>query len=160
YWALVYMIPSSVFKDLDKLLKRFLWNAGDSAKGKARVAWSWVCKPNGLGLKPLKKWNEVMRITHVWKIIADKESFSSPLSNQIPKRDIFEAKFRGNETVKDGSFGEETDKITDLHQISRRYMQTVAGDGIASIKRRRRDQSSDDVRNMDTASGLADLKRI
>ncbi|GJU59230.1 RNA-directed DNA polymerase, eukaryota, reverse transcriptase zinc-binding domain protein [Tanacetum coccineum] len=35
YWASDYMIPSSVFKDLNKLLKRFLWNAGDSTKGNA-----------------------------------------------------------------------------------------------------------------------------
>ncbi|GJS36243.1 RNA-directed DNA polymerase, eukaryota, reverse transcriptase zinc-binding domain protein [Tanacetum coccineum] len=77
YCASVHMILSFVFKDLDKLLKMFLWNAGDSAKGKARVAWSLVCGPKdqgGLGIKPLKKWNEVMLITHVWKIIADKES--------------------------------------------------------------------------------------
>ncbi|GJS62358.1 hypothetical protein Tco_0657142 [Tanacetum coccineum] len=37
-------------------------------------------------------------------------------------------------------------------------MQTVAGDGVASIKRRRRDQSSDDVRIMVTASGRGRLK--
>ncbi|GJU85588.1 hypothetical protein Tco_1293134 [Tanacetum coccineum] len=37
-------------------------------------------------------------------------------------------------------------------------MQTVAGDGVASIKRRRRDQSSDGVRNMATASGRGRLK--
>ncbi|GKD30034.1 zinc finger, CCHC-type containing protein [Tanacetum coccineum] len=37
-------------------------------------------------------------------------------------------------------------------------MQTVAGDGVTSIKRRRRDQSSDGVRNMATASGRGRLK--
>ncbi|GKC51171.1 hypothetical protein Tco_1073916 [Tanacetum coccineum] len=37
-------------------------------------------------------------------------------------------------------------------------MQTVARDGIACIRRRRRDQSSDGVRNMATASGLGQLK--
>ncbi|GKD12584.1 ribonuclease H-like domain-containing protein [Tanacetum coccineum] len=36
----------------------------------------------------------------------------------------------------------------------------VAEDGVISIKRRRRNQSSDGVRIMATASGLADLKRI
>nr|GEV53722.1 hypothetical protein [Tanacetum cinerariifolium] len=65
YWASVYMLPIYVFNDLDKVLKRFLWNVRDSAKGKARVAWSLVCRPKdqgGLGLKPLKRWNEVMEI--------------------------------------------------------------------------------------------------
>nr|GEW35569.1 hypothetical protein [Tanacetum cinerariifolium] len=38
------------------------------------------------------------------------------------------------------------------------YAMTVAGDGVASIKRRCRDQSRDDVRIMDMASGYGRLK--
>ncbi|GJZ43393.1 hypothetical protein Tco_0590648 [Tanacetum coccineum] len=38
------------------------------------------------------------------------------------------------------------------------YNNQVAGDGVAGIKRRRRDQSSDGVRNMATASGRGRLK--
>ncbi|GJW21025.1 RNA-directed DNA polymerase, eukaryota, reverse transcriptase zinc-binding domain protein [Tanacetum coccineum] len=34
---------------LDKLFKRFLWNSGKSAKGKARVAWKLVCRPKEQG---------------------------------------------------------------------------------------------------------------
>ncbi|GKF79088.1 hypothetical protein Tco_0234656, partial [Tanacetum coccineum] len=37
-------------------------------------------------------------------------------------------------------------------------MQTVAGDGVAGIKRRRRDLSSDGVRNLATASGRGQFK--
>ncbi|GKG01787.1 hypothetical protein Tco_0306492, partial [Tanacetum coccineum] len=37
YWASVYLLPTTVISDLEKLFKRFLWNAGDSARGKARV---------------------------------------------------------------------------------------------------------------------------
>nr|GEW70547.1 hypothetical protein [Tanacetum cinerariifolium] len=44
-----------------------------------------------------------------------------------------------------GSFGEETDKTTDLHQNLLKIMLTERGDGIASIKRRRHDLQSDDV---------------
>ncbi|GKA40599.1 RNA-directed DNA polymerase, eukaryota, reverse transcriptase zinc-binding domain protein [Tanacetum coccineum] len=57
YWASVYLLPTTVIHDLEKLFKRFLWNAGDSAKGKARVSWKVVCKPKeqgGLGIKSLK----------------------------------------------------------------------------------------------------------
>ncbi|GKE71580.1 RNA-directed DNA polymerase, eukaryota, reverse transcriptase zinc-binding domain protein [Tanacetum coccineum] len=157
YWALVYMIPSSVFKDIDKLLKRFLWNAGDSTKGKARVAWSWVCRPKdhgGIGLKSLKKWNEVLLITHVWKIIADKVSLwvkwvntvklkgrnfweikpvnfdSWGWKNLLELRDkigpfvihnvgdaIFEARFRGNETVKDGTVKNKWDWLDNWNNL-------------------------------------------
>ncbi|GKD47487.1 hypothetical protein Tco_1276463 [Tanacetum coccineum] len=44
-----------------------------------------------------------------------------------------------------GSFGEETDKIMDLHQIHEEVLLTERGDGVAGIKRGRRDPSSDGV---------------
>ncbi|GJT59944.1 hypothetical protein Tco_1003477 [Tanacetum coccineum] len=48
--------------------------------------------------------------------------------------------FRGN--IRDlGSFGEETDEITDLHQILEEVLLTARGDGITGITRRRRDPS-------------------
>ncbi|GJY23396.1 retrovirus-related pol polyprotein from transposon TNT 1-94 [Tanacetum coccineum] len=46
-----------------------------------------------------------------------------------------------------GSFREETDKITDLHQIHEEVLFTERGDSVACIKRRRRDLSSDGVRH-------------
>ncbi|GJT22012.1 hypothetical protein Tco_0891949 [Tanacetum coccineum] len=52
----------------------------------------------------------------------------------------------GGNTRDLGSFGEETDEITDLHQILEKILLTGRGDGVAGIKRRRRDPSSDDVR--------------
>ncbi|GJU51854.1 enhanced disease resistance 2-like protein [Tanacetum coccineum] len=55
-----------------------------------------------------------------------------------------------------GSFGEETDEITDLHQILEEVLLTERGDGVAGIKRRRRDPSSDGVRDLVTASGRRD----
>ncbi|GJY50957.1 RNA-directed DNA polymerase, eukaryota, reverse transcriptase zinc-binding domain protein [Tanacetum coccineum] len=61
----------------DKSFKRFLWNSVDSAKGKARVSWDSVCRPKdqgGLGFKPLAKWNEVLLVAQVWKIMESKES--------------------------------------------------------------------------------------
>ncbi|GKA86674.1 hypothetical protein Tco_0808385 [Tanacetum coccineum] len=59
----------------------------------------------------------------------------------------------GRNTRNLGSFGEETDKITDLHQIHKEILFTERGDGVAGIKRRRRDLSSDSVRDLATASG-------
>ncbi|GKB10680.1 RNA-directed DNA polymerase, eukaryota, reverse transcriptase zinc-binding domain protein [Tanacetum coccineum] len=42
YWASVFILPKSVFKDIDKLLKGFLWCQGELSKGKAKVAWNQV----------------------------------------------------------------------------------------------------------------------
>nr|GEV46626.1 hypothetical protein [Tanacetum cinerariifolium] len=63
-------------------------------------------------------------------------------------------------TLKDptGSFREETDKITDLHQIHEEVLFTERGDGVTCIKRCRRDLSSDDVKDLVTASRRGRLK--
>ncbi|GKB79777.1 hypothetical protein Tco_0946672, partial [Tanacetum coccineum] len=58
----------------------------------------------------------------------------------------------GGNTRDLGSFGEETDKITDIHQIHEEVLFTKRGDGVAGIKRRRRDPSSDGVRDLMTMS--------
>ncbi|GJT82713.1 hypothetical protein Tco_1057055 [Tanacetum coccineum] len=58
----------------------------------------------------------------------------------------------GGNTHDLGSFGEETDEITDLHQILEEVLLTERGDGVTSIKRRRRDSSGDDVWTLATTS--------
>nr|GEW60059.1 hypothetical protein [Tanacetum cinerariifolium] len=78
---------------------------------------------------------------------------------QIPSVGVFSTwmDFGGN-TRDFGSFKEETNKITDLHQIYLILMHRVAGDGVAGIKRRRRDLYSNGARNLVTVSGRCLLK--
>ncbi|GJY58099.1 multidrug resistance-associated protein 5 [Tanacetum coccineum] len=64
----------------------------------------------------------------------------------------------GGNTRNLASFGEETDKITTLHQKSGRIVQTERGDGVAIIKRQRQDLHHDGVRDQATASGRGQLK--
>ncbi|GJX39216.1 hypothetical protein Tco_0252519 [Tanacetum coccineum] len=59
----------------------------------------------------------------------------------------------GGNTRDLGSFGEETDEITDLHQILEEVLLKERGDGVASIKRHRRDLSGDGVRDLVMALG-------
>ncbi|GJY04909.1 hypothetical protein Tco_0370849 [Tanacetum coccineum] len=51
----------------------------------------------------------------------------------------------GGNTRDLGSFREETNEITDLHQILEEVLVTERGDGVAGIKRRRRDASGDGI---------------
>ncbi|GJR84402.1 RNA-directed DNA polymerase, eukaryota, reverse transcriptase zinc-binding domain protein [Tanacetum coccineum] len=77
YWASVFLLPVGVIKDINKLLKNFLWNQSDGSRGKAKVAWKSVCKSKqlgGLGLKDLGVWNKEMIVKHLWNIFTDKES--------------------------------------------------------------------------------------
>ncbi|GJX91181.1 hypothetical protein Tco_0344507 [Tanacetum coccineum] len=64
----------------------------------------------------------------------------------------------GGNTRDLGSFGEETNEITDLHQIHEERLFSECGDGIAGIKRRHRDPSSDDVIDLVTTSRRGRLK--
>ncbi|GJV03208.1 RNA-directed DNA polymerase, eukaryota, reverse transcriptase zinc-binding domain protein [Tanacetum coccineum] len=66
-----------VDKDINKILKGFLWSQGELSKGKAKVAWRNICSPKnqgGLGLKDLVLWNKAMIIKHLWYIALDKNS--------------------------------------------------------------------------------------
>ncbi|GKE53575.1 retrovirus-related pol polyprotein from transposon TNT 1-94 [Tanacetum coccineum] len=76
---------------------------------------------------------------------------------QAPKMSTWMA-FGGN-TRDLGLFGEETDEIADLHQILEEILLTGREDGIASIKRHRRDPSSDGVRDLVTAAGRDRLNK-
>ncbi|GJS82852.1 hypothetical protein Tco_0749393 [Tanacetum coccineum] len=65
----------------------------------------------------------------------------------------------GGNTRDLGSFGEETDEITDLHQILEEVLLTERGDDITSIKQRHRDLFSDDIWNLETTHhNVASLK--
>ncbi|GJQ96165.1 hypothetical protein Tco_0007304 [Tanacetum coccineum] len=65
----------------------------------------------------------------------------------------------GGNTRDLGSFGEETDEITDLHHINEEILFSEHGDGVTCIKQRRRNQSSDGVRDLVMALGHGPLIR-
>ncbi|GKB13748.1 RNA-directed DNA polymerase, eukaryota, reverse transcriptase zinc-binding domain protein [Tanacetum coccineum] len=57
-----------VIKDINKLLKNFLWNQNDGTKGRAKVTWKNVCRfkqKGGLRLKDLGVWNKAMIVKHL-----------------------------------------------------------------------------------------------
>ncbi|GKB17042.1 RNA-directed DNA polymerase, eukaryota, reverse transcriptase zinc-binding domain protein [Tanacetum coccineum] len=73
----IFLLPKTIINDIEKLFKKFLWNNGDSGKGRAKVAWLDVCKPKdqgGLGFKSLEIWNKTLLVKHLWNIAANKES--------------------------------------------------------------------------------------
>lgn len=57
YWTSMFLLYISVVKEIEKLLRKFLWGNGEAIRGKAKVAWKVVCLPRekgGLGVKDLK----------------------------------------------------------------------------------------------------------
>ncbi|XP_071687680.1 uncharacterized protein [Rutidosis leptorrhynchoides] len=77
YWSSVFILPDSVIKDMEKIMRGFLWCQGEMKKGKSKVKWSGVCLPKeegGLGIKSLKTWNIALMAYHIWSIITHKKS--------------------------------------------------------------------------------------
>ncbi|GJS80654.1 putative reverse transcriptase domain-containing protein [Tanacetum coccineum] len=90
---------------------------------------------------------------------SDGTLFGGVTTTCLPLRLFLALQWNLKETRNLGSFGEETDEITDLHQILEEVLLTEREDGVTSIKRRRRDLFSDDVWNLETASGHVRLKK-
>nr|GEZ16883.1 hypothetical protein [Tanacetum cinerariifolium] len=56
YWASVFILPTAIVNDIERLMRDFLWNFGVFKRGKACISWNSVCKPKvegGLGIKSL-----------------------------------------------------------------------------------------------------------
>lgn len=78
FWSSVFILPIAVTKEIEKLLRGFLWSQGELKPGRSKVAWKNVCLPKsegGLGIRSLKIWNKALMIAHIMKIISHQESF-------------------------------------------------------------------------------------
>lgn len=53
YWSPLFILPKSVIKQVEQVLRNFLWKGSDLSHGGAKVAWASICLPKqegGLGL--------------------------------------------------------------------------------------------------------------
>ena len=56
YWSSIFILPKRVLRDIDDMIRRFVWSGTELKKSGAKVAWHDVCCPKkegGLGLKVL-----------------------------------------------------------------------------------------------------------
>ncbi|GJZ51477.1 RNA-directed DNA polymerase, eukaryota, reverse transcriptase zinc-binding domain protein [Tanacetum coccineum] len=63
YWSSMFLLSTAVVKEINRLLNGFLWVQGELTSGKAKIAWSEVCKPKangGLGIKNLSLCNKAI----------------------------------------------------------------------------------------------------
>nr|GEZ02384.1 hypothetical protein [Tanacetum cinerariifolium] len=75
--ASAFLLPKNVIYEINKLLKGFLWCQEELTRGKAKVSWKSVCRPkeqDGLGIKNLQVWNEVLLIKQLWNVIAKNDT--------------------------------------------------------------------------------------
>ncbi|KAJ9536550.1 hypothetical protein OSB04_un000302 [Centaurea solstitialis] len=75
YWMGVFLFPSGVLHDLERLCRDFLWTQGDPSRGRCKVAWSLVCRPlncGGLGFRRFSTWNRALITKNLWSIITNR----------------------------------------------------------------------------------------
>ncbi|GJY81936.1 RNA-directed DNA polymerase, eukaryota, reverse transcriptase zinc-binding domain protein [Tanacetum coccineum] len=94
YWASMFLLPLTVINDINKILKDFLWNHGDTSKGNAK---------NILKLRNEVRSNFVMKIGNGEKVsvVYDNCSDIGILQSFISQRDIYDARLNANVVVKD-----------------------------------------------------------
>ncbi|KAJ9536695.1 LOW QUALITY PROTEIN: hypothetical protein OSB04_un000168, partial [Centaurea solstitialis] len=76
YWMAVFLIPSGVVHEIEKLLRNFIWAQGDPAGGKCKVAWDLICRPlenGGLGFRRLGLWNRALLTKNLWSILTNRD---------------------------------------------------------------------------------------
>ena len=79
FWNGLFILPKKVLKDVEQLLRRFLWKGPSLNTGGAKVAWEDVTLPleeGGLGIKKLQDWNYAAMGKHLWQMC-----ITSPTSN-------------------------------------------------------------------------------
>nr|GEY02122.1 hypothetical protein [Tanacetum cinerariifolium] len=93
--ASVFKLTKTAVKEVNNILKRFLWSNGDSAKGKAKIAWKNVCRPKEYGDMRDKITDrlqyEIYDGTKV-SLWYDKWHSSGLLINHVTNRDLYDAR--------------------------------------------------------------------
>nr|GEX99632.1 hypothetical protein [Tanacetum cinerariifolium] len=77
YWALVFILLTSLMVELEQVMRGFLWCQGEMHKGRAKIAWEDVCLPKdegGLGIRRLKAFNKALISSHIWSLLSHRDS--------------------------------------------------------------------------------------
>ncbi|XP_071740858.1 uncharacterized protein [Rutidosis leptorrhynchoides] len=77
YWQSAFIVPIAIIKEIEGLIRGFIWCQGEMKRGKAKVKWSRICLPKqegGLGIKRLKEWNVALMASHIWRVLTNKKS--------------------------------------------------------------------------------------
>ncbi|KAL2903893.1 hypothetical protein RDABS01_002603 [Bienertia sinuspersici] len=71
FWMLIFIIPTGVIREINRLCRRFLWEGQLYGKKPSYVSWDQVCKSKskgGLGVKDLCLWSNIDVGKLVWQI--------------------------------------------------------------------------------------------
>ena len=104
YYMSTTVIPVSVIKALNALIRRFFWGSGDKARYLAYIAWDTICMPKeigGLGVRDLKVVNEALIMKSLWKLLTNSPTpwVQLVLAKYLPRSYVWTSKRVYNCTV-------------------------------------------------------------
>ncbi|GAV75837.1 hypothetical protein CFOL_v3_19313, partial [Cephalotus follicularis] len=91
FWCRTFILPVSMVKKCESIIRSFLWFGVGDAKTAGKVAWAKVCQPKeegGLGIKSMQTWNKAAILQLGWEIVIKKESMWVRWCNVVLLRNI------------------------------------------------------------------------
>lgn len=77
YWCRIFVLPKKIMKEVDAIMRTFLWSGASMRRATAKVAWSDVCTPKaegGLGIPNMVVANRAYMTKHVWNLAKKKDT--------------------------------------------------------------------------------------
>lgn len=71
YWCSLFILHQRILKEIEGVIRYFLWTGTALKQTGAKVSWYFVCSPKlegGLGFEPQKLWNKAYMLRHLWAI--------------------------------------------------------------------------------------------
>ena len=71
YWANLFILPKRSIKQMEKLIRSFLWSGIEHRHTGAKVAWADLNCPKsegGLGIRKIEDMNKSLMASHIWEI--------------------------------------------------------------------------------------------
>lgn len=71
------ILPKRILKEVDEVIRRFIWTGSELKKTGAKVAWCDVCcrkKEGGLGIRSAVERNKALMMRHKWDIARKKDT--------------------------------------------------------------------------------------
>lgn len=104
YYMATILLPVSVVKKLNALMRRFFWGAGDKTRYMAYISWDTITEPKdygGLAVRDLGIFNEAMILKSLWKLATKTETLWVQLviAKYIPRSELWHSKRNYNCSV-------------------------------------------------------------
>ena len=127
YWACTFILPKSIIKKIEQVMKNYLWKGDETNSKGAKVAWEDICvslEEGGLNIKSLETWNIAAMAKHLWNLCSKKDSLWIKWCNiyKIKGRSIWALSIPN-----DASWSWR--KILKIREKFRRQIKTIIGNG-------------------------------